>query len=458
MSRTRIPLVAILLIGTIFYSWTLLKDRLIPGVDGPYYLIQVENLLKEGRLKYGDPPFVFYVSAALTALLKDPTLAICLFVAIFSALSAVPAYLIVRRATRSTMGGYAASLACVFCPQLVRMAGDLMKNAVGIFFLLSFLYFLQMEVFSPSELSLVLSVLSFYLTFLTHALDFGFALLILLVYPCLALIIKREREVAVRWVAILVPCLLLVLASYLLLPNLFSDLGKGVKFLKDLLHLSHSRRLRPSEMPKPPRGPFLELIFDPYEAGFVVPALIAGCILAHEEFRKRSEAFPLLASAVVLGLLSAVVSGMPDWGWRFRLMTMVPISVVIGALTSKIGSRTASLSMVILLIGIIGIGAARVALETHPLISREEYEELEEASKVVPQGSVVVIRSHVNPYWVEYLLGSDRAGRIASELWEAYDHVLMLVEPKGRVPKGEVLFMGRNFILLEIEPKGRSSP
>lgn len=453
MSRARISLAAILLIGTIFYSWTLLKGWLIPGVDGPYYLIQVENLLKEGRLKYGDPPFVFYVSAALTSLLKDPTLAICLVVAIFSALSAVPAYLIVRRATRSTMGGYAASLACVFCPQLVRMAGDLMKNAVGIFFLLSFVYFLHIEVFSPSELSLVFSVLSFYLTFLTHALDFGFALLILLVYPFLALIIRREREVAVRWVAILVPCLLLVLVSYLLLPNLFSDLGKGVKFLRDLLHLSPSGRFPPSEMPKPPpRGPFLELIFDPYEAGFVVPALIAGCILAYKELRERSEAFPLLASAAILGLLCTVVSGMPDWGWRFRLMTMVPISAVIGVLASKVGSKVVSLSVTILLVGILSIGAARVALETHPLISLEEYEELERASKVIPPRSVVIIRSHINPYWVEYLLGTDRARGAVPELWGIYDHVLMLVEPKGWIPGGKVLFRGRTLILLEIEP------
>lgn len=50
-------------LGFVFYLWVFVRNPLIPGIDGPYYLIQVRSLLQTGKLVYGDPPLTFYLLA-----------------------------------------------------------------------------------------------------------------------------------------------------------------------------------------------------------------------------------------------------------------------------------------------------------------------------------------------------------------------------------------------------------
>ncbi len=448
-------LLSIVLAGILFYSWMLLKDPFIPGVDGAYYLIQVESLVEHGTLKYGDPPFFFYASAALAILLGDPTLAVCLLVSIFSSLSAIPAYFLIRRTAKGKIGGYAAALSCVFSPQLVRMAGDLMKNAVGVFFLLSFICFLHKALLDNRMLDIALSTILFYMAFITHALDFGFALLILLVYfPFTTLVSTTKGENAITWVFILSTCILLVTISYVTFPYLFSDIKKGFKFLRDLFMKAQPPLKNPPAAPPlqpPPKNPVNELLSDPYGAGFSVPALIAGSILAYRELKRRSTIFPLIASALVADLLCIIAAGMPEWGWRFRLMSLVPIPITIGFLVSRIEDNSAAVSAATLLAGIIAVGSIHTALTMKPAISPEEYYELLEASMKVPPNSVVVVDCHVNMYWVEYLLGVDRALRLSSDLWGEYSHVLVLTDLKRPPPPyKKLLYKGKIIVLLEM--------
>jgi len=44
----------VFLFGFSFNLWIFLRNWLITGVDGPYYLIQVRGLLTSGELIYGD--------------------------------------------------------------------------------------------------------------------------------------------------------------------------------------------------------------------------------------------------------------------------------------------------------------------------------------------------------------------------------------------------------------------
>jgi hypothetical protein len=46
------------------------------GIDGAYYLIQVERILSTGMMKYPDPPLSFYLFSALTLLVENDTLAV----------------------------------------------------------------------------------------------------------------------------------------------------------------------------------------------------------------------------------------------------------------------------------------------------------------------------------------------------------------------------------------------
>ena len=52
-----------------FYIGFHMKSPLVYCVDGPYYLTQVRHIQRTGTLKYGDPPFSFYVFYVLSAIL-----------------------------------------------------------------------------------------------------------------------------------------------------------------------------------------------------------------------------------------------------------------------------------------------------------------------------------------------------------------------------------------------------
>ena len=159
-----------------FYCWLLLKDPLIPGMDGPYYLIQAESILAGRGMEYPDPPLLFYLTAAASALLGDVRLGVCLTVALLTSLSAIPAFLLARRITGSLEAAAASALVLTISPQLVRMAGDFMKNASGVLFLLAYLYFLHSAVEGGGTRDALLASASLLLAGLTHSLDFATAL------------------------------------------------------------------------------------------------------------------------------------------------------------------------------------------------------------------------------------------------------------------------------------------
>ena len=84
-----------------------------------------------------ETPLAFLLSTLLTLLVGgDITLGVRVGVALFSALSAVPLHFLVKRITRMEHAGYVAMLAGTFSAPHLRMMNDLLKNAVGVCFLL----------------------------------------------------------------------------------------------------------------------------------------------------------------------------------------------------------------------------------------------------------------------------------------------------------------------------------
>ena len=122
--------------GFIFNLWVFFRSRLITGIDGPYYLIQVKSLLEKGSLVYGDPPLTFLLLALFSLLAGDVMVGVKVGTSFLCALSTVPAYFIMRGVTGRRAAGLYAMLLIIFSAPYVRMMTDFIKNAVGIFFLL----------------------------------------------------------------------------------------------------------------------------------------------------------------------------------------------------------------------------------------------------------------------------------------------------------------------------------
>jgi hypothetical protein len=442
--RTEYLLVGLIFVlGFVFYLWILTRHSLIYGIDGPYYLIQIENLLETGRLTYGDPPLAFLLFAFFTSLFGgDITFGIRVVVALFSAVSAVPLYFLVRRVTRMEIAGYAGMLISIFSATHIRMMNDLLKNAVGVCFLLFFVYYLHELVFGRhTRRNLVLASLFLILTGATHILDFGVALLFLGLYLSVAVWLDVNRRLVVKNLgAMVIVVTAFVIAAFVAFPSLFTDFFKGVSFLQDLFAAL-------GETTHP-----ILFILDPRGGALIMPIVAVGFVLAFYEWRANNrEASLALAVVTIIGLALSFPLIPSEWLWRFLLMEFIPIAFILGYSVSKMERKVAITIFLLIAVFPVVIQGVEASKRLGPTISEEGYAELEEMKTVLPSDSVVVVEPRLM-YWVEYILERDTAKRLSPNLWTSYTHVLRLFLKTRQPPFfiGRVLYLGEVFILAEL--------
>ncbi|MFQ6080715.1 MAG: hypothetical protein ACE5OW_03485 [Candidatus Bathyarchaeia archaeon] len=431
------------IVGFAFYLWILTRHPLIYGIDGPYYLIQVRSLQERGSLEYGDPPLAFLLFTLLTLLVGgDITLGVRLGVALFSALSSVPLHFLVKRITRMEHAGYVAMLAGIFSAPHIRMMNDLLKNAVGVCFLLFFVYYLHDMAFTGrNRKNLFLASLFLVLTGATHILDFGVALLFLGLYFVMAVVLDINKGSIAKSLGILVSILgFFVAVAFTVFPSLFTDFYKGLRFLQDLFAASVGAH------------PILFLL-DPRGGGLIVPVLTVGIVLTVYEWRKEERETALVLSTVtVIGWMLALPFIPPHWLWRFLLMEFIPVALILGYSASKMGRRIGVAIFFILCVSPLVVQSMEATRAMGPTINEGGYHELEEMRSVIPSNSVVVVHPRLG-YWVQYVTRCDIASRPSPDLWRSYLHVLILHQepPPPKLPPGSViLFHGNVFALVEL--------
>jgi len=436
----------IFLVGLGFYLYILTRHPLIYGIDGPYYLVQVEHLLKTGSLKHGDPPLAFFLFAFFTVVFKDTTLGIRVGLALVSALSSVPAYFYVKKISNSQLCGYVAMVVCLFAAPHVRLLNDLLKNAVGVLFLLCFVYYLHLVVVEEKhgKKNLALAAVFLVLTGATHVLDFGVALLFLTIYVVAGFFFLKNWKRLAKNAAILMAIIGVFAAGALAaFPSLFTDFFKGVSFLQDLFSEETGET-----------SPAL-FLFDPAGGTLILPVILVGALFAFYEWKKGNEQETLaVATATIIGAFLAFPLIPPEWLWRFLLMEFIPMTIILGFVVSKIKKRTvlaAFLILCVLPLILQGIGASG---KMHPMIGEEEYQQLKIISYHVPSNSVIVVDFRYG-YWVEYLTGEDIAKKPPSELKLQYDHVLILIDKlsprQPSLPHGTVkLVETKRYVLYQL--------
>jgi hypothetical protein len=419
---------------------------LIYGIDGPYYLIQVESLLETGRLTYGDPPLAFLLFASFTVLLGgDTTLGVRVGVALFSALSAVPLYFLVKRIAHMKMAGYTAMLTSIFSAPHIRMMNDLLKNAVGVCFLLFFVYYLHELVFGKqTRKNLLLASFFLVLTGATHILDFGVALLFLILYLVISVLLDVNRSLVIRNLGAMVLVVGgFVSAAFAAFPSLFTDFFKGISFLQDLFTAL-------GETAHP-----ILFLFDPRGGALIIPIIAVGFVLAVYEWRvsNREAALALTVAAVIgLGLSFPLIPS--EWLWRFLLMEFIPIAFILGYSVSKMERKVAVTIFLLIAVFPVVIQGVEASRRMGPIISEKGYAELEAMRDVLPSDAVVLVEPRFM-YWVEYILECDIAKRRSPSLWQSYTHVLGLFSKAKQLPpflRMKVLFEGEVFTLIEMRP------
>jgi hypothetical protein len=429
-------------IGFVFYLWILTQHPLIYGIDGPYYLIQVRSLLETGHLVYGDPPLSLLLFTFFTLLFGgDITFGVRVGVALFSALSAVPLYFLVKRITRLEVAGYAAMLANFFSAPHIRMTNDLLKNAVGACFLLFFVYYLHDVTFGErTRKNLLFALFFLFLTGVTHILDFGVALLFLILYLAVAVLLNVNRRLVIKNLGILALSVgVFAAAAVTVFPSFFTDFFKGLSFLQALFAASGEA------------NPILFLL-DPRGGGFIMPVLAVGIVLAIYEWKmKKKEAVLSLTVVTAIGLILSLPFVPSEWLWRFLLMEFIPIAFILGYSVSKMERKVAVIIFLIIVIFPIVIQGVEASKHMGPTINEKGYSELVAMRGVLPSDSVVVVEPRLM-YWVEYVTELNTVRSPSPTLWQSYEHVLALIQktPQSTAPPGRTLFDGDVFLLIEL--------
>ena len=458
---------ALFLMGFFFFLWVFARIPLVPGVDGPYYLIQVRSLLVKGVLVYGDPPLTFYLLAFFTMLMGDIVLGIEVGVSLFCALSTLPMYFLVRRVTGKTYAGYLAMLLVIFSAFYIRMMTDFMKNAVGIFFLLSFIYCINdMALVGRSSRNLPLALLFLLLTGLTHILDFSVALLSLGLHLVIAILFDVNRKSFAKNVVIMTLILtIFVTAALTRLSFFFTDFNKILSFIQTLLATLEKEPTPPIFLPRP-GGPPIPINW----IVLLVTIALGFAVSAYEWRRKRKEPLILLSVSTVMGIIFGLPFIPAQWLWRLLVMEFIPSAYILSYGLSLIKKQTLAVFLAIICLVFFGAEAVEMALSVRPTIDPAGYLDLREMKPKIPKNSVVIL--FVDPgifYWIQYVDEVDVAGpTLSPDLWKSYSHVLGLFR-KDRAPfpikDFRVIHTGRVYILVEIpqnlnlnpQPNRRSS-
>jgi len=489
------------------------SQKLMPGNNGAYYLVQVRSLLEDGRLHISAPPFVFYMEALaawVLLMLRAGSSADCIFWAckgvdsVLPALAAVPAFLLTRAWSRGRTGSlwpaFTVSLFSVLYFPALLMTGDFHKNAAGMVWLLFFIYLLYLSLKHQAWKHYLLSGLFLVLTGLTHQGPFAVALLLLLVVaaiPALAGMTPAFAGVACprasagspprKWGSFLSGQMLrqiaklAAIAIILLIPAaaaLYFSLGSlGTRELINVIPWPIGFFERPMLFAILTGGGgifggFANLV----NLGIVTVIAILGIIL----LRRRWPTLPqpdrtlALAAAITTLFMASPLIGLRYSG-RLLLMAYAPAAVALAFILTRPDNRPTRWAVTaIILASTVTLSAALLRYGRPASITEPAYRELHQMVGLMPEPkkSLVVAR-HGLEWWAAWVLQTDvaEAYRVDAETISKYRAVLYLQQiadvpsygpggpggqpfPEAQAPaEAEVIFQGRYFRLARSSAK-----
>lgn len=460
--------------------WRMNFAGLMPGVNGPYYPVQVRALLETGRLGFPDFPLVFWLEALVAKLLfalKMGTLSECIMWAskgvdaLFPTLVAVPAYLLARTwaadERRRLWGAWVVAAFSILFLFALFMTADLQKNSVGNVWLFFYIYYLYQALRQGGWRPLAIAGVFFVLTALTHIGCFGVAIVFLLVVAVVSLLLEPARR---RMILRGAGFLLLLLVGATVVLYLFFDPERVERLLTVFL--------LPAELFE---QPMLSTPLSPFNAPPLVVGnlmAIAGVILLIRRWASAEPARRLIVLAAVLlaFLLSSPVFGQ-EWATRLSIMAHIPATVVLAFLLADLQSRVATFSLTagVLILLLFSVMVSSGPGFRAPGISEASYEELHQLRGVIARpGETLVLARHGLEWWAAWVLETDVGQRpdLGPEVWDEYGEVLYLEQiagaagfgpagggplgppfPEVRIPPdAELLFEGRHFRLARVTP------
>jgi len=401
---------------------------LLPGIDGPYYAVQVSWLLEKGSLKYMDPPLAFYIMTLIVLLTGNLFEGVKLAASLVTSLAVFPTYAMTKRLTGSRAASLAGSIAMVANPFVVRMVSDFMKNSMGLLWLSTFLYFETAYIEEGDRRNLIGLLASFALTLLTHILDYGVALL----YASLLFLFsrgERRKRALIGFLISVVSLALLIAAPFIV----GGDVWKGLAFVEEFIESEEEIE-----------------IFMP---NFIVQAIgIASTLFVAAWLMRDNPTLSTLAASsgfIVLGLNLPLIP--KKWLFRFRLMTGVPLSHAAGSAAGIIKDSRGFIVAILIVTMIMTMGV-QTYRAVRPSIPPEAYTELEHVLELLKEKELTIVIPDTRiRYWAETL---------REDIYrDPQPHcAIILMKGRGRTPRGAIVYDGKFFVAFIHEAPPRRGP
>ena len=433
------------MIVALAYGIVLFRYPLVYGIDSPYYLIQVRSILRTGMISYPDPPLSFYFFALLTMIIGDSMVAVKLGTVLFCALTVIPSYLIGKRISGSTPAAIASVVAASLSAGLMVMSGQLLKNTLGVFFLMSFIYLcLRILEGDESKTTKGMAIATFTLTALTHILDLGLALLYLMLLSIASLVMGSTRRKFLHFsVPFLVGCVMIGGLAYFVYAGYTTDIGKGLIFLQQFVENLENNDVSILAVTVPSRA-----------VSYLSAAMGVVGVAIYYRRKKPDEAAFMAISTMVIVLLN--LPFVPDqFSMRFTLMSFVPMSSIVAGLAGLIGRKGFQWGAVVLFVPLFLLTQTiPVSRKLGPMISPEEYNDLLEMANLIPEGSKVIGGKPGAGYWVLYLLDSEQFKPSPGEI---IDYPLYFVSGPGwrPAPRNAISIYSGNALHMYVIPPAR---
>jgi|Deesub1362A_J573_1020465.scaffolds.fasta_scaffold00766_15 hypothetical protein len=373
-------------ITIIFYISIITRGGLAVGIDAPYYMIQVREILRSGFMKYGDPPLVFYILTVFALLSGSIETGFTVSVPLLAVLAGVPSYYLVKEVTGQRLPAFLTLLLILYYPSYIRMLGDFVKNQFGIVFIgFTLLYLFKRDLGRGRYIYITLSTV---LAGLTHILDFGLTLLVLGAYLIHDILTTRD-EVLQLLLCILIPSLV-YLVGFFLLPFYFGDLGKGAGFVSDVVEVGGETIL--------PMG--LNIYLPAFASALVAGGLF---IALYKDRRVRESRLPFILLILQIFLITP---WRPEWLFRIMLMSFIPISLITGYLIHYIEKLLPQFLIAVLILSYPISAAVPLSARLHPTITPSQYHELYTIKDIIGDkpAEIIYVGHPGEKYWAEYIL------------------------------------------------------
>ena len=425
----------IVALSILIYSLKYMSTPLLLGIDGPYYYVQVDTLLKEGGLKYPDPPLAFYILAVFAIMLGgDVTLGIK-FGSVVVTMVAVYALYYLMRDVAGPEAGMVTAVLYAFSPYLARLCFDLIKNAMGLTFLSLTLLLSYMAISRRKAKYSILASISLLAVGITHVLDFAVSYSAVLLFFLLHF---RERKLYRYTIPPVAAGSLLLLLGFISYSVMGGDPYKGIAFISSLAR----EDVEAEELS--------------LRAAKVIYPLITGLAGLLLSLKLRGEARNLMLTLSLLIIILNLPVYPQQYIWRFNLMTAVLAPPIIGVALGLVRESELKVLLALIIVGLVAPQFISQLQRSGPSIPLEEYYELKGLISHIPHESVLVVPDVRLRYWVETLYP-----KVVKSPWDVEgegNQVILLVEntrttPKLKLPRAaRLIWKGRFLSAYSIPP------